>query len=483
MTQPTHSSHTAHPGAHSTNSHQTSQAPSAPHHVLLVADHFYPFRGGLEAFCLHIATRLAKKGIVVSVLTYQYDHTLPLQQTYEGVEIYRVPAFEVLKNTYCLPKLFNPHLKKTLAHLSSQKWDAVITNTRFFSSCVLGRSVARRSRSPYIHIEHGNSYVKHSNPFVAACAWIYDQIFGRFVISSADAVVTISQKGAPFVKKLGAKSSVVIYNSVDTKQYVRVDELIRNRIKSEQSIAPDDFVILFVGRLIYAKGVQHLIEVISSVPHARLFIMGDGPYRSELMTLAAGKPVTFLGAQPSSVCQEYISIANCVVNPSYNEGIPTSLLEAGSVGVPVVATNVGGTKEIIPDIRYGVVVEPKDNAALLSALISLQKNKALGKSMTQQLQQRVREQFDWDINIAKLEKLIESLQPVSHQQQTTQPEVAKTTEVTSAPSASADSVSISNDELSDTYTNDTHTIARDADSLITDAVDEPTDEQNGEDEQ
>jgi len=99
------------------------------------------------------------------------------------------------------------------------------------------------------------------------------------------------------------------------------------------------------------------------------------------------------------------------------------------------------------------------------------------------LQQRVREQFDWDINIAKLEKLIESLQPVSHQQQTTQPEVAKTTEVTSAPSASADSVSISNDELSDTYTNDTHTIARDADSLITDAVDEPTDEQNGEDEQ
>lgn len=376
--------------------------------ILMVADHFHPFRGGLEAFCLHISKRLVTKGYDVCVLTYQFDSELPLQQTHEGIEIYRVPAFEVLADTYSLPKLFSEHTKKTLAHLSSQKWEAVFTNTRFFSSCMLGRYVAKKSKSRFIHIEHGNSYVKHANPLVAFCAWAYDQIFGRIVISTADDVITISKRGAPFVKKLGAKHSSVIYNSVDTTNYVRVSEDEQEKLRKKHDIKASDFVLIYIGRLIFAKGVQHLINVIDKVPHARLFIVGDGPYRAELESLAKGKNVEFLGSQPSDVCRSYFSISNCFVNPSYNEGIPTGILEAGSVGVPVVATNVGGTKEIIPDIRYGVIIEPKDEKALLNALLLVSKNKKLTHAMTRELRMRVQTVFDWDVNVEKLCDLIKT---------------------------------------------------------------------------
>jgi glycosyltransferase involved in cell wall biosynthesis len=382
--------------------------------VLLVADHFYPFRGGLEAFCLNIAQRLKRDGCEVSVLTYQYDKSLPLQQTHEGIEIYRIPAYEVLKNTYCYPKLFNAHTKKTLHHLSSHRWDAVITNTRFFTSCAVGQRVAKKSESVHIHIEHGNQHVVHPNTFVQIGAYIYDLFVGARVIRKSDAIVTISSAGEKFVQKLDSslKSKgvvTIIHNSVDTSSYVRVSEEQMKELREKHSIAPNDFVILFIGRLIMPKGVTHLINIIDNIAGGKLFIIGDGPYLSELRHQAKDKRVVFLGSVNADICRQYMSIADCFVNPSYSEGIPTTILEAASVGVPVVATNVGGTSEIIPDLRFGILVPAKDDKALLAAILQIQNNKVLVKKITGNLHDRVVEQFDWDANVQKLENLIATL--------------------------------------------------------------------------
>ena len=143
-------------------------------------------------------------------------------------------------------------------------------------------------------------------------------------------------------------------------------------------VEPDTFVFLFVGRIVGDKGVNELVEAFVKLnekhPHTRLWLVGTyeeqlDPVtditRSRIETCGA---IKFLGPKYADDLRQMYVEADCFVMPSYREGFPNTVLEAGAIGLPSVVTDINGSREIIMDGVNGLIVPSKDAEALYSAM-------------------------------------------------------------------------------------------------------------------
>ncbi|MBI4146965.1 glycosyltransferase family 4 protein [Candidatus Woesearchaeota archaeon] len=358
--------------------------------ILIFAPYFWPHRGGVEKYAEETGVRLVKHGWKVDVVTALL-RGMKEKESYRGMHVFRVPTWNALGGTYpvVLPGVF-----KFLQTLGT--YDAVITHTRFFTLSFVGARFARKNKIPHLHIEHGTMHTG-SKPFVYAVNWLYDHTIGYFVVHRARAVAGVSDASAKFARHLCKRKTIVLHNAIDSSFFKPVKTTKPYRQK----------VISFVGRLIEAKGVQDLVEATAEMENVKVLIIGSGNYARELRS-AAGRNVVFLGEQDSAGIRKVLSYSDVFVNPSYAEGLPTSVLEAGAVGVPVIATDVGGTREIIDD-KTGFLIKPKDVLALRERINWVLKNPVKAKRMAKLLQQKVRKEFDWTVTSKALDKVLKSL--------------------------------------------------------------------------
>jgi glycosyltransferase involved in cell wall biosynthesis len=130
--------------------------------------------------------------------------------------------------------------------------------------------------------------------------------------------------------------------------------------------------LVFAGRLTAQKGLVTALEALARVPAARLVLVGDGPDRAALEARArdAGLNgrVEFRGARPRGDVLRALAGAEAALLPSEWENLPHAAIEALAVGTPVVATAVGGVPEIVRDGENGLLVPPRDPAALAAAI-------------------------------------------------------------------------------------------------------------------
>ena len=172
---------------------------------------------------------------------------------------------------------------------------------------------------------------------------------------------------------------------------------------SSLGIDPGDEVIAFVGRLVYEKGVQVLLEampqVLAARPNAKLFVIGTGPYGDELRRLVdqrrLGHAVRMLGFVSDQQRNAVYRRARAAVVPSLYEPFGITALEAMAAGAPVVASAVGGLQEIITHGRNGLLVPAGDPVQLGAALVSVLADEALRCNLTQAAAYDIRTTYDW----------------------------------------------------------------------------------------
>jgi glycosyltransferase involved in cell wall biosynthesis len=133
--------------------------------------------------------------------------------------------------------------------------------------------------------------------------------------------------------------------------------------------------LIFAGRIIYGKGIQDRI------------IFAGGKAREDVLSL--------------------LSESDIFINPSYSEGLPISILEAGAVGLPVIATDVGGTKELIFPHQTGLLIPPRNPVVLRQAIEYVLENPDQAQRLAGNLNRLVRTNFGWEVLIQKWEKEIE----------------------------------------------------------------------------
>lgn len=378
--------------------------------ILITANHFYPCRGGLENFVLDLAMRLSDN-YEVDVLVVNYDKSKSNEKI-GNVNILRTPGWEVLKERFTAPNIFSARFWKETKERIRTKYDVVINNTRFFPITAVGWFIAKRSKrngTKLIHIEHGNRHVIHSNFFVTAVSWVYDQTIGRIVITGANQTIGISSPCVNFSRKMGAKNPVLMYNSIDTNIFTKKKTNLRKKFEISDN---EKVIINGIGRIIYAKGLHDTVNAVRDMADITVIVPGDGPYVSKIKEIAKKNKVKVLfpGVLSQKEVVKYLSIADLFVNPSYSEGLPTCVLEAGAMGVPCIATDVGGTREIINKPENGYLVKPNNVKNLRKAILAiLKRNENDRKKIGLNLQKRIKEEFDWDKNIKKIKSIIENL--------------------------------------------------------------------------
>lgn len=165
-------------------------------------------------------------------------------------------------------------------------------------------------------------------------------------------------------------------------------------LKKQLTIAQDDFVFVFVGRLVADKGINELVvafeQLSAEYPKIKLLLVGD--YEADLDPLSAetlsviqnNKAIISVGFQND--VRPYLVISDALAFPSYREGFPNVVMQAGAMGLPTIVSDINGCNEIIKEGENGLIIPVKNSNALLKAM----KNITEQKEVTNILKEKAR---------------------------------------------------------------------------------------------
>lgn len=377
--------------------------------ILNFVPYYPPHIGGLEKHAIELHEKLIEKGLNVTVFT----PNLPTGQNdvanENGVIVIRYPAFEVIHN-FPFPKFWNLKFWRMYFSLFKENFDIVFSITMFFHSATLALIYSKIKRKKWIHIEHASDYTKNDSILIATMARIYTDILGKITLVFSNLNITPSLSAAKFVSRFTKKPSSVIYRGMPFSEIEKISPDIELKEKFK-----DKKIVLYVGRLISGKGIIDLVQSIPKIDYNNfvLLVVGDGPEEKSLKEFTQKEKienkVIFLGAKPFNEVLRIMKISDIFVNPSYNEGLPTTVLEAGSCGCGIVATDVGGTREIITHEKSGVLIEPKNINTMAKSIERLLKNEDERKNFSESAKQEVFEKFNWEKSVGSYIKEINLL--------------------------------------------------------------------------
>ena len=209
----------------------------------------------------------------------------------------------------------------------------------------------------------------------------------RFAYKMADAAVTSSEGDFNYVEQnYHPRRQLLIPNYVETDLFKPLE-----RTRKRRSIC-------FVGRLYHAKNLLALLGALKGLPYT-VDIIGSGQQEEELRRFAASNSVTanFLGNIPNRELPGILNEHELLVLPSLWEGMPKTLLEAMSCGLPVVGTDVAGIKEVIEDGENGVLCDT-DSDSIREAIIRVMEDEGLRQTLARNARKTIEERF----SLAKL---------------------------------------------------------------------------------
>lgn len=200
-----------------------------------------------------------------------------------------------------------------------------------------------------------------------------------------------------------------IYNGIELAEYDANEDNGR-AVRRELGIDSSSPIVGFIGRLVQKqKGLPFLLQAAAKVkavfPNGNFLIVGDGPLKAELESLANDLNIFencfFTGFRED--IPDILSAIDMLVMSSLYEGMPMVILEAMAASKPVIATRVGGIPELVKDGETGILVPPKDVDALADNIIALLKNKDKAQQMGLAGRKRVQESFDVKTMVKKTE--------------------------------------------------------------------------------
>jgi len=292
--------------------------------------------------------------------------------------------------------------------LKDRAADLLVTHT--FKPNILGRIAARRAGIPIVAVSRGWTWENLKVRAYEAA----DRVNLRFV----DHVVAVSEGQGERVRRAGVPSTrmTVIRNAARLSAFADPDPGYRARLRSLfPADKPLSRIVLAAGRLSPEKGFAVLLEavpdVLKRVPDSGFVIFGEGAERAALerriAELGFGDRVLLPGF--TADLDKYLPWADAVALPSFTEGLPNVALEASAAGVPIVATAVGGTPEVIADGETGYLVPSGQPHRIAESLNALLQSPTLRRTMGDAGRRRMREHFTFEAQARRYTELFEKL--------------------------------------------------------------------------
>jgi glycosyltransferase involved in cell wall biosynthesis len=337
--------------------------------------------GGGSTMVLSLARGLAQQGVSVAIAS-QNDSYIIHEASKSHIPVLELD-FSKRRGTAGVTLALQHHLRAsppTIVHAHGARAGLPVA------------MLPRSSRVAMAYTVHGFHY-RHKAAVVRHLAKAAE----RFCIRRAFAAVFVSANDARIAEEDGLTGGGNRW------------QIIRNGCPAAQpgrTPASCQFDIVYLGRLVAMKNVGILPRILLALRPARptLCVIGGGECEAELRrcVIDAGlaAQVTFLGAQPHTSALSYLSRARVMVLPSRWEGLPMSVLEAMHRGIPVVASNVGGTNELVVDGHTGYLVETDDVAAYAARIKPLLADENLRHAMGERARARARAEFSVERQVA-----------------------------------------------------------------------------------
>jgi len=221
--------------------------------------------------------------------------------------------------------------------------------------------------------------------------------FERNALKWADAITVISKEAHEYYTKLGFKT-IQIPNAINLKNLPQDKD---RRFEKQ---------IIFVGRLSKEKGIETIIEVSKKLPNdINLLIVGSGPESEKIKKFAKTQDnIHYLGYQTHENSVKLIQGSDILIQPSLHEGISTTILESMACKIPVIASNVGGNKELILDNQNGFLINPESSDDIIKKIMMIIDDKLLAKKFGEKSFELI-ENYEWSKIGEKYLKLYQSL--------------------------------------------------------------------------
>ncbi|HKO47016.1 MAG TPA: glycosyltransferase [Polyangiaceae bacterium] len=353
-------------------------------HVLHVGKYYSPYRGGIETVVEQLCRGLVRRGVEVTALVSN-DGPASVDETIDGVRVLRLGRSVELNS-----QPLNWRLVSTLRGL---RFDALHFHT---PNPIGALAVLAARRAEPVVVTHHSDIVKQrllGAPATVVQSWLY---------SRAAALIAATPKHiehSPSLRRFESKCRVIHF-PIDALPYLDAPSPWDHDLPAAWQ---DEPLVLFVGRLVYYKGVDVLLDALRLTPQARLAIVGVGPLRTQLVERAAALGITervkFLGSVPDDRLRALYRRARFLVLPSVapSEAFGMVQLEAMAAGRPVISTDL---KSGVPYVnRHGVtglIVPPSDVQALAAAMKTLLEDEPRALSLGEAAQRRVLAEFHVD---------------------------------------------------------------------------------------
>ncbi len=379
--------------------------------LCIVTHTFLPHVGGIEKVTNEQSKRLLNRNYAPTIVTNRID--TPRRYMVDGVP---VDCYESINTGFRLGIPYSIPTVPSFPVFTKNVKAADIVHAHghpYLTSLIAGK-LARFYGKPFILTQH-NTFIEYNNIFDQV-ELMNDLSVGKQNLDDADKIIAISRATKNYVLRLGAKPSkiAVIYNGVDVERF-NIIKGKREEMRQKLGIPRDAVVVLTVRRLVYKNGVDTLLDcakiAVKKNPKIIFVAVGKGPdldsVRIQVAQLGLSANFRLTGFVSDADLPFYYNLADVFVLPSKSgEGLPLVAMEAMACGLPVVSTDVGGIKEILPN-EYGKLVPPNQPEMLSLAVLEFT-SQDFSKRKTE-LHAMVEKRFSWDVNVSRLKELYEEL--------------------------------------------------------------------------
>lgn len=379
--------------------------------LCIVTHTFLPHVGGIERVVYEQCKRLIDKRFDPMVLTHR-NYT-EKDYIFNGIKVRCYDSVNIgfrLGIPYAIPQIRS--FKTFLESVKSS--DIVHVHGHPYLSSFFAAKIAKRYSKPLVLTQH-NTFIEYENLWDTV-ERVNDLAIGKQVIGEADKIIVVSNATRGYVSSLGAdpEKTEVIHNGVDLNRF-RPLPAIRNELREKLGFSRQACVVLTVRRLVYKNGIDTLIESakISIVKNPELVfvVVGRGPdfldIKKKVAQLGMEKNFRLTGFVSDGDLPLYYNVADFFVLPSKSgEGLPLVILEAMACGLPVIATNVGGSSEVL-DERYGKLVPPDNPVSLAEAVSEFSRQN--WATRRKDLRSMMEKKHSWDKNVERLVEIYEEL--------------------------------------------------------------------------
>jgi glycosyltransferase involved in cell wall biosynthesis len=360
--------------------------------------------GGISPHVYYLSRNLAKNGVKVYVVTCDFPGA-PQHEVVDGVEVFRVDSYKNPSPDFATwVYLMNVNMQKEAAALVNSLGGKVdIFHAHDWLVANAGIGLKHVFRKPLLTTIHSTEIGRRNGIHFDYERMIHET--EAWLTYEAWRVICCSDYMVSHVKwafGLPTDKLVMIPNGVDAEVYARIEKEDLSSFRSKFAL-PEEKIVLFVGRLVYEKGVHVLINTVPKVlekVNAKFIIVGNGYMKEQLSNIVKNMglahKVHFTGFVDDETLRKLQKCADVSVVPSLFEPFGIVALEAMAAKSPVVVSDTGGLSEIVEHEVTGVKVYANNPESLTWGITKVLLDENFAKRMKENAYKKVQEKYNWN---------------------------------------------------------------------------------------